>query len=90
MHTLEIIDLKVKVENKIILDGFNLKINSGETHVIMGPNGTGKSTLFKVIMGDDSYEVLSGDIKFDNESILNKTVDERDLWYLLLKKYRFS
>ena len=77
MHTLEIIDLKVSVEDKIILDGFNLKIKSNETHVIMGPNGTGKSTLAKAIMGDPNYKVLNGDILFDGESILNKTVDER-------------
>ena len=77
MHTLEIKDLTVKVDNKIILDGFCLKIKSGETHVIMGPNGTGKSTLSKVIMGDDNYEVISGDILYDGESILNLTTDER-------------
>ena len=77
MHTLEIKDLTVQVENKIILDGFNLKINSGETHVIMGPNGTGKSTLSKVIMGDDNYKVLNGDILYDGESILKLTTDER-------------
>lgn len=77
MHTLEIKDLKVSVEDKIILNEFNLKISSNETHVIMGPNGTGKSTLLKVIMGEDNYKVISGDILYDDESILNKTVDER-------------
>ena len=77
MHILEIINLKVKVEDKIILDGINLKIKSGETHVIMGPNGIGKSTLLKTIMGDPNYTILDGDILFDNESILNKPVDER-------------
>lgn len=77
MHTLEIKDLKASVDNKIILDGFNIKINSNETHVIMGPNGTGKSTLLKVIMGDPNYTILSGDILYDGESMLNKTVDER-------------
>ena len=77
MHILEIKDLKVSVEDKIILDGFNLIIKSNETHVIMGPNGTGKSTLSKTIMGDDNYKVLDGDILLDGESILNKSVDER-------------
>lgn len=77
MHILEIKNLKVKVEDKIILDGFNLVIKSGETHIIMGPNGTGKSTLSKVIMGDPNYSVINGDIIFDGESILDKTVDER-------------
>lgn len=77
MHTLEIKDLKVSVEDKIILNEFNLKIKSNETHVIMGPNGTGKSTLLKVIMGDPNYKILTGDILYDGESILDKTIDER-------------
>lgn len=77
MHILEIKNLKVKVEDKIILNGFNLVVKSGETHVIMGPNGTGKSTLSKVIMGDSNYSVIDGDIIFDGESILDKSVDER-------------
>lgn len=84
MHTLEIKNLKVSVEGKIVLNEFNLKIKSNETHVIMGPNGTGKSTLLKVIMGDDNYDVLSGDILYDGESILNKTIDERSRLGLFL------
>ena len=45
MHSLKIMNLTVRVENKVILNKFNLTINSGEIHVILGPNGTGKSTL---------------------------------------------
>ena len=60
-----------------ILNDFSLKINEGEVHVIMGPNGTGKSTLSKVIMGHYNYEVTKGDIFVDGESILNLDVDER-------------
>ena len=52
-----------------ILKDLSLKINDGEIHALMGPNGTGKSTLSKVIMGHYSYEVTSGDILIDNESI---------------------
>lgn len=74
---LEIKDLTVMVENKIILDKFNLQINEGEIHTIMGPNGVGKSTLSRVIMGDDRYKVINGDILVNNESIIKKTVDER-------------
>ncbi len=77
MHTLKIDDLSVKIGDKVILNHFNLEINSGETHAIMGPNGTGKSTLSKVIMGNTDYEVISGDILFDNKSILKLTTDER-------------
>lgn len=70
-------DLVVEVDNRIILDNFNLSINDGEVHAIMGPNGVGKSTLSRVIMGDSNYQVIRGDILFLDESILNKTVDER-------------
>ena len=60
-----------------ILNNFSLTIKEGETHVIMGPNGTGKSTLAKVIMGHYKYKVLDGDILIDGESILNLDVDLR-------------
>ncbi|MDD3129106.1 MAG: Fe-S cluster assembly ATPase SufC [Candidatus Izemoplasmatales bacterium] len=75
--TLEIKDLFVSIENNLILNGLNLKVNGGETHAIMGPNGTGKSTLAQVCMGHPSYKVESGDILLDGESILDKSVDER-------------
>ncbi len=77
MHTLKIENLTVEVENRKILDNFFLTINSGEIHVIMGPNGTGKSTLSKVIMGDNHYKVLAGQIFFDDKLINDLTVDER-------------
>lgn len=77
MHTLKIENLNVTVENKKILNNFNLEIKSGEIHAIMGPNGTGKSTLLKVIMGDSNYTVESGNIYFD-ETLLNElTVSQR-------------
>ena len=66
------------VDNDIsILNDFSLTIKEGEVHVIMGPNGTGKSTLAKVIMGHYKYKVLDGDILIDGESILNLDVDLR-------------
>ena len=74
---IKIKDLTVKVENKIVLDKFNLDINDGEVHVIMGPNGVGKSTLTKVIMADPNYKVVSGDIVYNGENILDLTTDER-------------
>ena len=77
MHSLKIKNLSVKVDNKLVLDNFNLEIKSGEIHAIMGPNGTGKSTLTKVIMGDSNYEVINGEILFDDKNILSLTVDER-------------
>ena len=74
---LEIKDLSVSVKEKNILDDFNLVINAGEIHAIMGPNGTGKSTLSKVIMGDSNYHINSGDILVDGKTILDLTTDER-------------
>ena len=74
---LEIKDLVVEIEKKIILDKFNLEIAPGTIHAIMGPNGVGKSTLSRVIMGDSRYQVLEGDILFDRERINSMPVDER-------------
>ena len=77
MHTLKIKDLSVSVENKDILKDFNLEIKSGEIHAIMGPNGTGKSTLSKVIMGDSNYKIKKGSIYFDEKEINELPTDER-------------
>lgn len=74
---LEINNLNVSVNEKKILNNFNLVINTGEIHAIMGPNGTGKSTLSKVILGDENYIVNSGDILVDGKSILSLPTDER-------------
>lgn len=74
---LEVRDLHVGVDNKEILKGVNLTIHPGEIHVLMGPNGAGKSTLANAILAHPKYEVLSGDILFEGESILQNTTDER-------------
>ena len=74
---LEISNLKANINEKEILKDFNLTINEGEIHAIMGPNGTGKSTLSKIILGDSHYQVISGDIKVDGKSILNLETYER-------------
>lgn len=74
---IEIKDLEVLVNNKKVLNKLNLEINPGEIHVIMGPNGVGKSTLSKVLMGSEDYKVESGDILVDNKSIKNLETDER-------------
>ena len=77
MHTLKIDKINVNVEGKQILKDFSLTINSGEIHVIMGPNGTGKSTLTKVIMGDKKYEITSGKIYYDDQLLNDLTPDKR-------------
>ena len=74
---LDIINLSVMVDNKLVLKNFNLSLDNGKIYVLMGPNGTGKSTLSRVIMGDSNYKVMSGDILFNGNSILDKSVDER-------------
>lgn len=74
---LRINNLNVSIDDKEILNDFNLKINPGEIHVIMGPNGVGKSTLSKVLMGDSHYKVNNGEILFLEENIKNLSVDER-------------
>ena len=77
MSKLQIIDLYVEVEGKEILKGVNLEMNTGEFHVIMGPNGNGKSTLVSTIMGHYKYNVTKGQILLDGEDVLAMTVDER-------------
>ncbi|MBV2865456.1 Fe-S cluster assembly ATPase SufC [Staphylococcus aureus] len=75
--TLEIKDLHVSIEDKEILKGVNLTINTDEIHAIMGPNGTGKSTISSAIMGHPSYEVTKGEVLLDGVNILELEVDER-------------
>lgn len=77
MSTLEIIDLHVSIEDKQILKGVNLVMNTGEIHAIMGPNGTGKSTLSQAIMGHPSYTITQGQILLDGEDVTEMEVDER-------------
>lgn len=77
MHTLKIENLCAEIEGKQILNGFDLEIKSGEIHAIMGPNGTGKSTLSKVIMGDPRYKITKGKIYFDDTCINDLTPDKR-------------
>ena len=74
---LKINDLTVKADNKEILHDFNLNINDGEIHVIMGPNGIGKSTIVNTIMGNKNYEVTKGSIEYNNEDLLKMDTTTR-------------
>ena len=70
--SVKVIDSDINILNKL-----NLEIGNGEVHAIMGPNGTGKSTLAKIIMGHYQYEVTGGNIKFNGKDIIKLSVDER-------------
>ncbi|MFD1886231.1 Fe-S cluster assembly ATPase SufC [Paenibacillus wenxiniae] len=69
--------LKATIDNKEILKGVNLSMKGGEIHAIMGPNGTGKSTLASALMGHPKYEVSEGVVTLDGEDVLEMEVDER-------------
>lgn len=81
---LEINNLCVSFINKTILKNLNLKINIGETHVIMGPNGTGKSTLANILTGNISQYQIDGKISFLNNNLLNLSIDEISLLGIFL------
>ena len=76
MNTLEIKNLTASIDGQQILKDFSLTIPKGEVHALMGPNGTGKSTLAKVMAGHEDYTVESGEIILDGENILGQEPDE--------------
>jgi len=84
MSELVIKNLHVNIEDKEILKGVDLKIKQGEIHAIMGPNGTGKSTLAYTLMGHPNYEVTDGEVWFKGENILELDPDERSRLGLFL------
>jgi len=77
MSQLEIKNLHVNIEDKEILKGLSLSIDQGEIHAIMGPNGTGKSTLAYTLMGHPNYTVTEGEVIFKGQNVLELEPDER-------------
>lgn len=77
MSELEIRNLHVKIEDREILKGVDLSVKQGEVHALMGPNGTGKSTLAYTLMGHPSYVVTEGEVWFKGKNILELAPDER-------------
>ena len=77
MSDLEIRNLHVSIEGKEILTGLDLTVHTGQVHAIMGPNGTGKSTLAYTLMGHPSYEVTEGEVIFKGQNILELAPDAR-------------
>ena len=65
MKGLEIRNLVVKIASRTVIDGLNLEVPAGQVHAIMGPNGTGKSSLSKEIAGNPDYKIASGDVLLD-------------------------
>lgn len=84
MTELMINNLRVNIEGQEILKGVNLTVKQGEVHALMGPNGTGKSTLAYALMGHPSYEVIDGEVLFHGENILKLEPDERSRLGLFL------
>ncbi len=74
---LQIENLHVTVEGRLILNGINLEVNAGEVHAIMGPNGSGKSTLASVLAGRDGYTITEGRIRFEGEELTQLPAEER-------------
>ena len=74
---LKIENLHVSVDDKEILKGLSLDVKPGEIHAIMGPNGSGKSTLSSVIAGSEDYEVVKGNIFYNDENIEDLSAEER-------------
>ena len=77
MSLLEIKNAKLKLDDKDILKDLSLSVNKGEVHAIMGPNGSGKSTLSYMLAGRDGYDLESGEILLDGQSLLEMEADER-------------
>ncbi len=77
MSQLEIRNLHVNIEGKEILKGVDLTVEQGKVHAIMGPNGTGKSTLAYTLMGHPSYTVTEGEVLFKGQNVLELEPDER-------------
>ena len=76
---LEIKDLHAGFDGNEILKGISLSIKKGEVHAVMGPNGSGKSTLAKILSGHPSYEIMSGEVTFNGENLLNMEAESRSL-----------
>jgi Fe-S cluster assembly ATP-binding protein len=70
-------DLKVQIDGKVILEHIDLEIKPGETHILFGPNGSGKTSLLMTIMGYPQYKVVKGKITFRGEDITRMAIDER-------------
>ncbi len=76
-NLLTIKNLQAKIGDKTILNGVNLSIKPGEIHALLGPNGSGKSSLAKLLLGYDTYQLVTGDIKFAGKDLTKLKIEER-------------
>ena len=81
---LDIKNLNVSVEEKQILKNLSLNVGKGEVHAIMGPNGSGKSTIAHTLAGNPNYEIISGNVNFNEKDLLEMDPSERSLSGLFL------
>ena len=81
---LDIKNLNVSVEEKQILKNLSLNVGNGEVHAIMGPNGSGKSTIAHTLAGNPNYEIISGNVNFNEKDLLEMDPSERSLSGLFL------
>jgi Fe-S cluster assembly ATP-binding protein len=77
MSVLRVTDLRARIGRRLILDGVDLEVASGEVHALMGPNASGKSTLSHVLMGNPEYEVVSGSVTLDGVELLGRPTHQR-------------
>ena len=74
---LSVKNLSVSIDDKKILNKFSINIKEGEVHAIMGPNGSGKSTFSNVLAGKEDYNIISGEIKFNDQDLMESNIEER-------------
>ena len=79
---LDIKNLNVSVEEKQILKNLSLKVGNGEVHAIMGPNGSGKSTIAHTLAGNPNYEIISGNVNFNENDLLEMDPSELSLIHI--------
>ncbi len=77
MSKLELKNIKIETDEKVVVDNVSFVVKSGEIHIIMGPNGSGKSSLVNGIFGHPKYKITNGDIVLDGENITNKKTQDK-------------
>ncbi len=77
MSEFKIQNLKVEIEKKVVVDSVSLSVSSGEVHILMGLNGSGKSSLLNAVAGHPDYKIFNGDVFIDDKNITNLKIEEK-------------